>query len=75
MVELAPKVLDGTRCKADSLDMCINGICQVRNYLFSSVLCQSNISELGVYKISGNYHLDLARFQREASLISVCLLI
>uniref|UniRef100_A0AAR2L247 Ig-like domain-containing protein n=1 Tax=Pygocentrus nattereri TaxID=42514 RepID=A0AAR2L247_PYGNA len=27
-VELAPKVLDGTRCKADSLDMCINGICQ-----------------------------------------------
>ncbi|XP_058256951.1 ADAMTS-like protein 3 isoform X1 [Hemibagrus wyckioides] len=28
VVELAPKVLDGTRCKADSLDMCINGICQ-----------------------------------------------
>nr|XP_012607181.1 ADAMTS-like protein 3 isoform X6 [Microcebus murinus] len=28
VVELAPKVLDGTRCNADSLDMCINGICQ-----------------------------------------------
>ena len=29
VVELAPKVLDGTRCNADSLDMCISGICQV----------------------------------------------
>uniref|UniRef100_A0A8C2IRS1 ADAMTS-like 3 n=1 Tax=Cyprinus carpio TaxID=7962 RepID=A0A8C2IRS1_CYPCA len=28
VVELAPKVLDGTRCKSDSLDMCISGICQ-----------------------------------------------
>uniref|UniRef100_A0A671Q453 ADAMTS-like protein 3 n=1 Tax=Sinocyclocheilus anshuiensis TaxID=1608454 RepID=A0A671Q453_9TELE len=28
VVELAPKVLDGTRCKADSLDICISGICQ-----------------------------------------------
>ncbi|TRY92706.1 hypothetical protein DNTS_032936, partial [Danionella cerebrum] len=28
VVELAPKVLDGTRCKADSLDMCISGVCQ-----------------------------------------------
>uniref|UniRef100_W5N5E8 ADAMTS like 3 n=1 Tax=Lepisosteus oculatus TaxID=7918 RepID=W5N5E8_LEPOC len=28
VVELAPKVLDGTRCKTDSLDMCINGVCQ-----------------------------------------------
>ncbi|CAB1339074.1 unnamed protein product [Coregonus sp. 'balchen'] len=27
-VELAPKVLDGTRCRADALDMCISGICQ-----------------------------------------------
>ncbi|XP_060035494.1 ADAMTS-like protein 3 isoform X2 [Erinaceus europaeus] len=26
--ELAPKVLDGTRCRAGSLDMCISGICQ-----------------------------------------------
>ncbi|XP_065150333.1 ADAMTS-like protein 3 isoform X1 [Paramisgurnus dabryanus] len=28
VVELAPKVLDGTRCKADSLDICINGVCK-----------------------------------------------
>uniref|UniRef100_A0A8D0CF65 ADAMTS like 3 n=1 Tax=Scleropages formosus TaxID=113540 RepID=A0A8D0CF65_SCLFO len=28
VVELAPKVLDGTRCKTDSLDMCISGVCQ-----------------------------------------------
>ncbi|XP_010619488.1 ADAMTS-like protein 3 [Fukomys damarensis] len=28
VVELAPKVLDGTRCNADSLDMCISGVCQ-----------------------------------------------
>uniref|UniRef100_A0ACB8E620 ADAMTS-like protein 3 n=1 Tax=Sphaerodactylus townsendi TaxID=933632 RepID=A0ACB8E620_9SAUR len=28
-VELAPKVLDGTRCNAKSLDMCISGVCQV----------------------------------------------
>uniref|UniRef100_A0A8C5TTI0 ADAMTS like 3 n=1 Tax=Malurus cyaneus samueli TaxID=2593467 RepID=A0A8C5TTI0_9PASS len=29
IVELAPKVLDGTRCNSESLDMCISGICQV----------------------------------------------
>ncbi|KYO21121.1 ADAMTS-like protein 1 [Alligator mississippiensis] len=28
IVELAPKVLDGTRCNIESLDMCISGICQ-----------------------------------------------
>ncbi|XP_063170025.1 ADAMTS-like protein 3 [Candoia aspera] len=28
IVELAPKVLDGTRCNAKSLDMCISGVCQ-----------------------------------------------
>lgn len=28
VVELAPKVLDGTRCNTHSLDMCISGICQ-----------------------------------------------
>ncbi|XP_059534365.1 ADAMTS-like protein 3 isoform X2 [Myotis daubentonii] len=28
VVELAPKVLDGTRCHSDSLDMCISGTCQ-----------------------------------------------
>ncbi|RLW05330.1 hypothetical protein DV515_00005305 [Chloebia gouldiae] len=30
VVELAPKVLDGTRCYTESLDMCISGLCQVR---------------------------------------------
>ncbi|XP_070297060.1 ADAMTS-like protein 3 [Salvelinus sp. IW2-2015] len=34
-VELAPKVLDGTRCRADALDMCISGVCQVRYCLLS----------------------------------------
>lgn len=29
IVELAPKVLDGTRCYTESLDMCISGLCQV----------------------------------------------
>ncbi|XP_039946914.1 ADAMTS-like protein 1 [Hirundo rustica] len=28
VVELAPKVLDGTRCYTESLDMCISGLCQ-----------------------------------------------
>lgn len=35
VVELAPKVLDGTRCNTDSLDMCISGICQVSPTCFS----------------------------------------
>ncbi|KAM4714553.1 ADAMTS-like protein 1 isoform 1-T1 [Anableps anableps] len=29
VVELAPKVLDGTRCYTESFDMCISGICQI----------------------------------------------
>uniref|UniRef100_T1JMY3 ADAMTS cysteine-rich domain-containing protein n=1 Tax=Strigamia maritima TaxID=126957 RepID=T1JMY3_STRMM len=29
VTQLAPKVLDGTRCRDGSLDMCINGKCQV----------------------------------------------
>ncbi|XP_030018602.1 ADAMTS-like protein 1 isoform X3 [Sphaeramia orbicularis] len=29
VVELAPKVLDGTRCYTESLDMCISGVCQI----------------------------------------------
>ncbi|KAI5104217.1 ADAMTS-like protein 3, partial [Silurus meridionalis] len=29
VVELAPKVLDGTRCYTESLDMCISGACQI----------------------------------------------
>ncbi|KAJ9598781.1 hypothetical protein L9F63_026684, partial [Diploptera punctata] len=28
VVQLAPKVQDGTRCRPGSLDMCINGKCQ-----------------------------------------------
>ncbi|XP_020032200.2 ADAMTS-like protein 3 [Castor canadensis] len=28
VVELAPKVLDGTRCNTNSLDMCLSGVCQ-----------------------------------------------
>ncbi|KAM7406638.1 hypothetical protein PAMP_001005 [Pampus punctatissimus] len=28
-IELAPKVLDGTRCRADAFDMCISGVCQM----------------------------------------------
>ncbi|XP_059927987.1 ADAMTS-like protein 3 [Gadus macrocephalus] len=28
VVELAPKVLDGTRCQAGAPDMCISGVCQ-----------------------------------------------
>lgn len=35
IVELAPKVLDGTRCYTDTLDMCINGLCQVSTGFFS----------------------------------------
>uniref|UniRef100_A0AAV2KJD2 ADAMTS-like protein 1 n=1 Tax=Knipowitschia caucasica TaxID=637954 RepID=A0AAV2KJD2_KNICA len=29
VAELAPKVLDGTRCYTESLDMCISGACQI----------------------------------------------
>uniref|UniRef100_A0A8C6TBW0 ADAMTS/ADAMTS-like cysteine-rich domain-containing protein n=1 Tax=Neogobius melanostomus TaxID=47308 RepID=A0A8C6TBW0_9GOBI len=29
IMELAPKVLDGTRCYTESLDMCISGACQI----------------------------------------------
>ncbi|XP_069482074.1 ADAMTS-like protein 1 [Ambystoma mexicanum] len=29
VLELAPKVLDGTRCYTESLDMCISGLCQI----------------------------------------------
>lgn len=31
IVELAPKVLDGTRCYTETLHMCISGNCQVSN--------------------------------------------
>lgn len=50
VVELAPKVLDGTRCYTESLDMCISGLCQVRRealpqYL-SSWLLSSDLSHM-----------------------------
>lgn len=38
VVELAPKVLDGTRCYTESLDMCISGVCQVGQRLFRTCL-------------------------------------
>ena len=31
VVQLAEKVVDGTRCRKDALDMCIGGKCQVEN--------------------------------------------
>ena len=31
VVQLAEKVVDGTRCRKDSLDMCIEGKCKVGN--------------------------------------------
>ena len=33
IVQLAPKVRDGTRCRLGSLDMCVNGKCLVRSSL------------------------------------------
>jgi hypothetical protein len=36
VVQLAPKVQDGTRCRPGSLDMCINGKCQVSTVLLPS---------------------------------------
>uniref|UniRef100_A0A672GNF1 ADAMTS-like 3 n=1 Tax=Salarias fasciatus TaxID=181472 RepID=A0A672GNF1_SALFA len=53
-VELAPKVLDGTRCRADALDMCISGVCQVRDGM------KRNLHH-------GFYHLQLGVKTRESS--------
>lgn len=39
VVELAPKVLDGTRCYTESLDMCISGVCQVGERFSALILC------------------------------------
>lgn len=33
IVQLSGRVQDGTRCRIGSLDMCIQGKCQVRFYL------------------------------------------
>lgn len=49
VVRLAPKVLDGTRCKHNTFDMCISGKCWVRSQwavaLVTSVSnrCPSNV--------------------------------
>lgn len=32
IVQLSKRVQDGTRCRPGSLDMCIQGKCQVRNF-------------------------------------------
>jgi len=40
VVELAPKVLDGTRCYTESLDMCISGLCQVGERRVIDLLAQ-----------------------------------
>ena len=31
---LASKVIDGTACNQDSMDVCVDGVCQVIHYLF-----------------------------------------
>lgn len=38
IAKLADKVQDGTRCRDGSLDMCINGACQVRKYCYCTFL-------------------------------------
>uniref|UniRef100_A0A3B3Q350 Uncharacterized protein n=1 Tax=Paramormyrops kingsleyae TaxID=1676925 RepID=A0A3B3Q350_9TELE len=46
VVELAPKVLDGTRCTASSLDMCLSGVCQVstRGFIYICLLCLCSLT-------------------------------
>ena len=47
VVQLAPKVQDGTRCRPGSLDMCIDGKCQV-SAVFCFVLCAYAILSLAL---------------------------
>uniref|UniRef100_A0A672Y8H8 ADAMTS-like 3 n=1 Tax=Sphaeramia orbicularis TaxID=375764 RepID=A0A672Y8H8_9TELE len=49
MVELAPKVLDGTRCRSDAFDMCISGVCQVRRIF--SCLCQFPVFQAFLHRL------------------------
>lgn len=50
IVELAPKVLDGTRCNIESLDMCISGICQVCSWCKSNCdLCCETLRTLSTF--------------------------
>lgn len=45
--ERAPKVVDGTRCYPNSLDMCIDGLCMV---------------SLLIYFLSGTVHISAMQF-------------
>lgn len=48
VVQLAPKVQDGTRCRPGSLDMCIDGKCQV-SALFCFGCVRNLISHINLY--------------------------
>ncbi|KAB0368875.1 hypothetical protein FD755_019909 [Muntiacus reevesi] len=54
VVELAPKVLDGTRCYTESLDMCISGLCQVSTsffaFYFSGGICVNSFCAVPLSK-------------------------
>lgn len=49
VVQLAPKVQDGTRCRPGSLDMCIDGKCQVSAALFVLYSCGTYVSRVYLY--------------------------
>lgn len=36
--EMSPRVRDGTRCRLGSLDMCIDGVCQVSKHEFDNTI-------------------------------------
>ena len=44
-VVLSPRVHDGTRCTPGQLDMCINGVCQVRCGIVSDQMCKLLLSK------------------------------
>uniref|UniRef100_A0A8C7B5Z4 ADAMTS like 3 n=2 Tax=Neovison vison TaxID=452646 RepID=A0A8C7B5Z4_NEOVI len=78
VVELAPKVLDGTRCSSDSLDMCISGICQAvgcDRRLGSSAredncgVCAGNGSTCRLVRGQSKSHVSLEK--REENVIAV----
>jgi len=48
VVQLAPKVQDGTRCRPGSLDMCIDGKCQV-SAVFCLVCERNLVSRFNLY--------------------------
>uniref|UniRef100_A0A8B9FGJ1 ADAMTS like 3 n=1 Tax=Amazona collaria TaxID=241587 RepID=A0A8B9FGJ1_9PSIT len=64
IVELAPKVLDGTRCNIESLDMCISGICQVCSWCKSKCdLC----CEAHEWVLSGWFFVCMYKFTSDLS--------